>query len=592
MSYTQKPKSDIGTVVIHWLIVFTLIGSAISGLAIASVDNPNLSIVEYFSFLLPTENVWLLHLTYSIGLVASLAAYIIYIRKADITDRVRFSLGRVRALVLVGRPRWSSVNMLLYWFLFIALAVEIGAGVLLYFGWGETMLFVHLHCTWLLLIFPILHVAAQWLYGGINQLLRVCRPQWRLPQRAPPLMDALIERIQLLETKSTSGAQEVVRAPDLARPSRKPATIAIPLVLSAAAGIAVIPLSTTVDSQTRQILKIIRVAPGMTPALDGDLSNPEWRRAPAATVLTEHGANLDGGESKVEVRALHDDEFAYFAFSWADPTRSIKHMPLVKQRDGWRLMRSAAPGNEVLLHEDKFAVLLLAGGQPLLGKGFHFGKRPISDKPQAATGRGLHYVAGGLGDIWQWRAAHGGMNGWIDNGHFASPLQPSESSQARYTGGFRLDPDPVPYQDNFVFLSDRDEYPLVRPRRFPKAPVRTPGFETPSLDAEKSDSEAVRAWLAIEDSEPYSDEGDRAVPIGTIIPSIILTPRPPARPTDISGAARWAGGRWCLEVKRRLDSGSRFDVPIKTGALMWVAAFDHAETWHTYHVRPLQLELE
>ena len=33
-------------------------------------------------------------------------------------------------------------------------------------------------------------------------------------------------------------------------------------------------------------------------------------------------------------------------------------------------------------------------------------------------------------------------------------------------------------------------------------------------------------------------------------------------------------------------------VAIKTGALMWVAAFDHAETWHTYHVRPLELEVE
>ncbi|MGB9166464.1 MAG: hypothetical protein WCC41_18775 [Rhodomicrobium sp.] len=45
-------------------------------------------------------------------------------------------------------------------------------------------------------------------------------------------------------------------------------------------------------------------------------------------------------------------------------------------------------------------------------------------------------------------------------------------------------------------------------------------------------------------------------------------------------------------MKRRLDTGGAFDVAIKTGALMWVAAFDHAETWHTYHVRPLELEVE
>jgi hypothetical protein len=595
MSYAQKPKSDIGTVIIHWLIVVTLVGAAISGLAISSVDNPELSIVSFFSFLLPKENVWLLHLTFSIGLIASLVAYVAYIRRANITDRVRFGPGRMRALILGGRPRWSSINLLLYWFLFAALAVELGAGILLYLGWGELTLFIHLHCTWLLLIFPVLHVAAQWLYGGINQVLRIFRPQWSLPQRAPPLMDALIERIQLLEVKSATPGKEhdASASSDSARPSRKPATIAVPLAVAALAGIAIIPLSTTIDDQTRQVLKIVRIEPRKAPALDGDLSNPEWRRAPMATVLTEHGANFEGGESRIEVRALHDDEFAYFAFSWTDPTRSITHMPLVKERDGWRLMRTASPGNETKLHEDKFAVLLLGGGQPLLGKGFHFGKHPISDKPQAATGRGLHYVAGGLGDIWQWRAAHGGMIGWIDNGNFASPLQPSsDTHQGRYTGGFSLDPNPVPYQDNFDILADREAYPSVRPRRFPKPPVRMLNLQTPSLDAEKSDREDLRAWVTNQDSEPYSEERDRAIPVGTVIPSVILLPKPPARPTDILGAARWAGGRWCLEVKRRLDTGSRFDVPIKTGALMWVSAFDHAETWHTYHVRPLQLELE
>jgi hypothetical protein len=33
-------------------------------------------------------------------------------------------------------------------------------------------------------------------------------------------------------------------------------------------------------------------------------------------------------------------------------------------------------------------------------------------------------------------------------------------------------------------------------------------------------------------------------------------------------------------------------VAIKTGALMWVAAFDQAETSHTYNVRPLELVVE
>ncbi len=595
MSHLQRPKSDLGTIVVHWLVVLTLIGSALTGLSIASVDNPGLWAVDAFGFLLSSENVWFVHLTFAIGLLASLTAYVIYIKKANLTDRVRWSMGRLRALSLAGKPRWNSINVLLYWLLFMALGVEIATGILTYFGWGGDTLFVHLHCTWILLIFPVLHAAGHWLYGGADQLLRVFRPQMRLPQRAPPLMDALIERIQLLE--SVCGAPEAqddsLQAPPSDLAKRKQARIAIPLAIAAAAGIAILPLWETVDDQMRQKLRIVRVEPGNAPALDGDLSHSEWRRAPVATVLTQHGANFDGGKSTVEVRALHDGAFAYFAFSWTDPTRSLKHMPLVKQRDGWRLLRSASPGNEAQLHEDKFAVLLLGGGRPLLGAGFHFGPHPIPGKPEASTRRGLHYVAGGLGDIWQWRAAHGGMKGRIDNGHFSAPLQPHEThTLGRYTGGFNLDPNPLPYQDNFDILSDQQTYPIVRPRRFPKAPGRPPTFASPGLDPEKSDTEDSHTWLTMEDSQPFSGELDRATPIGTVIPSVVLTEKPDDRPTDILASARWAGGRWCLEVKRRLDTGSSQDVVIKTGALMWVAAFDHAETWHTYHVRPIQLELE
>ncbi len=130
-------------------------------------------------------------------------------------------------------------------------------------------------------------------------------------------------------------------------------------------------------TQSRQALRIVRINAAEAPVIDGDVSDAAWRRALAQTIVTQHGANFDGGESRVEVRALHDGTFAYFAFTWTDPTRSLKHMPLVKQEDGWRLMRSASVGNEAELHEDKFAVLLAAGGQHLIGKGIHFGGSPF-----------------------------------------------------------------------------------------------------------------------------------------------------------------------------------------------------------------------
>jgi len=596
MSHLRRPKSDLGTILLHWLIVLALCGAALTGLAIAALDNPGLRILPYVAFLLPGENVWHLHLGFGIALVASFVAYAVYIRRTDLTDRIRLSKARLRALLIGGRPRWASVNVILYWVLFIALVFETAVGTLLFFGWGGSLLTLHLHAVWLFLAFPFLHALGHWLYGGEGQLLRIFRPEWRLPQRAPQLLEALIERVQRLEVENASppavGEQRVATPARLIETAR-PTTAAVPLAIAATVGAAIAFVSPMVDTQSRQMLRIVKINAAEAPLIDGDVSDAVWRRALAQTIVTQHGANFDGGESKVEVRALHDGTFAYFSFTWTDPTRSLKHMPLVKQEDGWRLMRSASPGNEAELHEDKFAVLLAAGGRHLIGAGIHFGRQPIPGKPEGATGRGLHYIAGGYGDIWQWRASHCGLNGRVDNGHFGPPLPAAAAHSAgRYPGGFELDPGSLPYQNNFELRSDRETYPLVWPRSFPKSRDALARLQSPGLDPEQSDAESSAAWLRIEETEPFTEELDRKVPVGTMIPSVLLTPQEGERPTDVVGSARWASGRWSLEVKRRLDTGGPFDVAIKTGALMWVAAFDHAETWHTYHVRPLELEVE
>ncbi|MFY9875389.1 MAG: ethylbenzene dehydrogenase-related protein [Rhodomicrobium sp.] len=596
MSYLRRPKSDLGTILLHWLIVSALCGAVLTGLAIAALDNPDLRILPYVSFLLPGENVWYLHLAFGIALVASFIAYAVYIRRTDLTDRIRFDKSRLRALLIGGRPRWASVNVILYWVLFIALGLETVAGLLLFFGWGGSILTLHLHAVWVFLAFPFLHALGHWLYGGEGQLLRIFTPQWRLPQRAPQLLEALIERVQRLEVQNASPpavGEESAVTPARLKTAAKPATVAAPLAIATTIGVGIAFVSPLLDTQSRQALKIVKINAAEAPVIDGDISDAAWRRASAQMIVTQHGANFDGGESKVEIRALHDGTFAYFAFTWTDPTRSLKHMPLVKQEDGWRLMRSASPGNEAALHEDKFAVLLAAGGPHLIGKGIHFGRQPIPGKPEGATGRGLHYIAGGYGDVWQWRASHGGLNGRVDNGHFGPPLPASAAHSAgRYPGGFELDPSSLPYQNNFELLSDRETYPLVRPRRFPKSREALLRLQSVSLDPERSEAENSAWWLKTDETEPFSDELNERIPVGTVIPSVLLTPKEAERLTDVIGAARWASGRWSLEVKRRLDTGGSFDVAIKTGALMWVAAFDHAETWHTYHVRPLELEVE
>jgi len=55
--------------------------------------------------------------------------------------------------------------------------------------------------------------------------------------------------------------------------------------------------------------------------------------------------------------------------------------------------------------------------------------------------------------------------------------------------------------------------------------------------------------------------------------------------------ADWQDGWWRMEVRRRLDTGSALDVAIGDGTYLWVSVFDHTQTRHSFHLRPLQLQL-
>src|SRR5262249_12853207 len=71
-------------------------------------------------------------------------------------------------------------------------------------------------------------------------------------------------------------------------------------------------------------LVIHRIASADAPILDGDTSDAVWRNIRPYSVLTNQGDNFDGtGESRVEIRAVHDGTWAYFLFTWQDPTRSL-----------------------------------------------------------------------------------------------------------------------------------------------------------------------------------------------------------------------------------------------------------------------------
>jgi hypothetical protein len=375
-----------------------------------------------------------------------------------------------------------------------------------------------------------------------------------------------------------------------------------PFVVAAAVAITGASIIVAADQLAVDALRIHRISSADAPILDGDTSDRAWRNIQPFSVTTNQGGNFDGkGETRIDIRAVHDGTWAYFLFTWEDPTRSLKHLPLIKEIDGWHLLHDGyETGDEHDFDEDKFSVLLTTLDVTLAGdRTFHASPHPIPDQPATMTGRGLHFTSEGVYvDVWQWKATSSGSTGWMDDAHFGPPLD-ATPMQVRnvvpYKGGFAPDPGVANYSDNFIMSEEPagDGKRMIMPRRLPRdLAAITAAMGEIDIDPNHGESDGARWFMTEAESLPYSSEQDARVPVGTVIPGVIIAGEFSGDRADIRCAARWASGHWALEVARRLDTHSRYDVPLQTGIFMRVAAFDHSQIRHTRHVRPIRLEVE
>jgi len=619
-------KTDYGTIILHWLFVAAFVVALVSGLRIAG-ESPERTWINTFDAVLPDSSAWTAHMQAAVVLVATALAYIVYMVRAGLGRRVQLDKVRLRGL-FSRRGRLGAVIAIIYWIFFVTMSGLLISGGLLYFGLysGYDVAMLHWAGTWVILAFAVLHVTTQYMTGGISQLLRIFRPA-ALPA-PPPKLDA-VELLGMLAEQSARLPQseghdappetlshplqpraevrhEQARQADPMRPrtgpakSRNPTLQANPFVVAAATAIAGASLIVATDRWTGDRLLIQRVNSSDVPILDGDTSDRAWRNAKPFSLLTGEGGNFDGkGETRIEIRAVHDGTYAYFLFTWEDSTRSLKHLPLVKENDGWHLLHTGFQiGDEHQYNEDKFSVLLTTADVTLAGgRTFHPGPQPVASAPPTMSGRGLHYTAEGYADVWQWKATSS-ASGWMDDTHFGPPLAPTPMQAANivpYKGGFAPDPGTANYQDNFNVEADASGQGsrLIAPLRLPKTvAATTAALGDIDLEPNHGESDGARWFMTDQDSIPYSADADARIPLGTVIPGVIVKGEFSGDRADVRCGARWASGRWALEVKRRLDTKSEFDVPIRSGVFMRVAAFDHSQIRHTRHVRPIRIEVE
>jgi hypothetical protein len=642
---SSKRRTDYGTVLLHWCLVTALAVAIVTGLRIAA-ESPGRTWINAFDLVLPRHAVWTAHMQAAVVLVAIALAYAIYVVLARLCRRIRFDRVRLAGLSGCRQARWGSINVALNWVLYLALLCEMITGALLYFDYGSSLtITLHWSGMWLILAGTVCHVLVHWQLGAASQLLRILRPM-RL-QAPPPVFDP-IDLLELLDqdlpgsgkhrpsrtsrprpeldaslaprapgpmhgqvsaARTGSGTDYFSNQSRRAEPERKsretrrsgPVLQANPLVVALAVAIVGTSLLVTADHQTSQSLRIHRVDAADVPVIDGDTSDRVWQMTKPLYVLTNHGGNFDGkGETTIEIRAVHDGQKAYFLFAWDDPTRSLKQLPLLKTPDGWKLLHHGyEKGEEDAYSEDKFAVLLTKLDATLAGdRTFHASAAPLAGKPRTLSGHGLHYteLPGLFVDVWEWKATSTSATGFMDDNHFGPPVEAtSEQVEGKlpYRGGFAADPGTASYTDNFDPDEPKAYSKVITPRRLPRdVDALTAALGKIDLDPGHGESDGARWYMTEVESAPYSRELNAKIPIGTVVPGVIVSGAYVGDRADVRCAARWAAGRWALEVVRKLDTGSRYDIPISSGTFMRVSAFDHTQINHTRHVHPIRLEVE
>jgi Ethylbenzene dehydrogenase len=330
------------------------------------------------------------------------------------------------------------------------------------------------------------------------------------------------------------------------------------------------------------------------PVLDGDPSDAVWSWARAVTIRTVKGVNNPHAHVDVTVKAIHDGKQIYFQYQWADPDASYKRFPLLKTANGWKVLQTAfEPSDESVYYEDKLSMYITEVRNGSCADTCHMGVGP-----HAARGEkhGVHQTKGEVGDLWHWKSvrtnpmgADKNEPGFMDDQHFRGPDPLPIDTSTRFTGGYYADPGRGSgYQYNFDKIDPykRLAKTYVRPLFLPAATVPAPNPDP------KTSNERETWWIQRARAIPYSEQADTYA-VGTMIPNIVIEPLKGDR-ADVRAKAEWRQGRWTLEARRALDTGSPFDVAFAPGKPVYisVAAYNRTQTRHSEHIRPIRVELE
>jgi thiosulfate reductase cytochrome b subunit len=572
----RSPRAQLFVTISHWSMVVLLTLSLLSGMRIgwSYVESPlggstgawgtTLGVASPRGTLFGIDLITY-HVVSAFAMLLVAGVYVGYLLRSRASRRLQMTGQDLRKLSLGLRAGnfwrnkaalWSA-NLLVYWAaLFMILVLGITGLALYRLEWGlstalggyETVRLVHGIVAYLLIPYTILHTILQWFFGRFWTIFKA----------------------------------------QFYQPHLRAGLVSLAIVLPVVVGL-------YLWNEVPETLKVVHVkGEAPAPVLDGDPSDAVWSRARAVTIRTVKGVNNPHAHVDVTVKALHDGKQIYFQYQWDDPDASYKRYPLLKTAEGWKVLQTSfEPADENVYYEDKLSMYITEVRNGSCADTCHMGVGP-----HAARGEkhGVHQTKGEVGDLWHWKSvrtnpmgADRNEPGFMDDQHFRGPDPLPIDTSTRFTGGYYADPGRGwGYQYNFDKFDPykRLAKTYVRPLFLPAATVPAPNTDP------KTSNERETWWIQRASAIPYSEQAD-TLPVGTLIPNIVLEPFKGDR-ADVRAKAEWRQGRWTLEARRALDTGSPFDIAFAPGKPVYIsiAAYNRTQTRHSEHIRPIRLDLE
>ncbi len=282
---------------------------------------------------------------------------------------------------------------------------------------------------------------------------------------------------------------------------------------------------------------------------NSSMADLPWDKARPVTANLANGSGLDAGHTEVTLRAMHNGDELFVLAEWDDPTEDRRYTPWQKTSDGWEHLATDAK-DECVYYEDKFALA--------------FPTKPDWRFEQA--GCALYCHAGGgnpygcknsdrIIDVWHWKATRTDPAGQADDKYWSHP-----KSETALSGRYGDPKDGGGYRKNEA--ADDQPHPAFLP-----------------VEPSAVCLGAIPEKHAVE----YTEEKAAKIQHGTTIPGMITSPFLGDR-GDLNCQSVHQNGRWALYFRRKLDTGSEYDVRFEPGGsyAFACAAFDHVSKRHAY----------